>query len=116
MDSLKYSIIYVVIRPEISEKISIGMIIYDGESIDVRYSRLKINALTGLLPQKECVFVTKVVSQIKRKKRLNTLDDVNYLARYSNNLIAFSPLKSIDVPPTAYSKNWLYKKYVYTRV
>ena len=33
---MRYSIIYAVIRPEISERISVGLIIVDGE-VDVRY-------------------------------------------------------------------------------
>ena len=37
MNDLKYSIIYAVIRPEILEQVSVGMVIVDGEQIDVRY-------------------------------------------------------------------------------
>ena len=35
---MRYSIIYAVIRPEISERISVGLIIVDGDKVDVRYS------------------------------------------------------------------------------
>lgn len=113
MSNLKYSIIYAVIRPEISEKISVGLIIVDGDQIDVRYSRQKLNALQWLFPEIEYRFVSRVVSQMKRKKRITTVEEVNYLSRYSNNLIAFSPLQSIDVAPTEKSKEWLFKNYVY---
>ena len=113
MSNLKYSIIYAMIRPEISEKISVGLIIVDGSQIDVRYSRQKLNALQWLFPEKEYRFVSRVVSQMKRKKRITTAEEVNYLSRYSNNLIAFSPLQSIDVAPTEKSKEWLFKNYVY---
>lgn len=113
MGNLRYSIIYAVIRPEISEQVSVGLIIVDGEQIDVRYSRQKLNALQGLFPEKEYRFVSRVVSQMKRNKRVNTVEDVNYLTRYSNNLLAFSPLQSIDVAPTVRSKDWLFRNYVY---
>ena len=113
MNNLRYSIIYAMIRPEISEKVSVGMIIVDGEKLDVRYSRRKLNALQLLFPEKEYRFVSKVVSQMRRKKRITTVEDVNYLIRYSNNLIAFSPLQSIDWAPTEQSKDWLYKNYGY---
>ena len=113
MENLKFSIIYAVIRPEISEQLSIGMIFYDGEHIDVRYSRLKLNALQAFFHEKEYLFVSKVVSQISRRKRIATVEDVDYLTRYSNNLIAFSAFRSIDVPPTEKSKKWLYRNYVY---
>ena len=113
MNNLRYSIIYAVIRPEISEKVSVGLIIVDGEQLDVRYSRRKLNALQWLFPEKEYHFVSKVVSQMRRKKRVNTVEDVNYLTRYSNNLIAFSPLQSIDLTPTEQNKDKLFRSYVY---
>ena len=113
MSNLKYSIIYAVIRPEISEQVSVGLIIVDGEQVDVRYSRQKLNALQGLFPEKECRFLSRVVSQMGRGKRVNTIVDVNYLTRYSNNLLAFSPLQTIDVAPTEQSKDWLFRNYVY---
>jgi len=113
MSNLRYSIIYAVIRPEISEKISVGLIIVDGEQLDVRYSRRKLNALQFLFPEKEYRFVSKVVSQMRKNKRVKTVEDVNYLTRYSNNLIAFSPMQSIDLSPTGQNKDWLFKNYVY---
>ena len=42
---MRYSIIYAVIRPEISERISVGLIIVDGDKVDVRYSQQKLDAL-----------------------------------------------------------------------
>lgn len=116
MSNLRYSIIYAVIRPEISEKISVGLIIVDGEQLDVRYSRRKLNALQFLFPEKEYRFVSKVVSQMRKNKRVKTVEDVNYLTRYSNNLIAFSPMQSIDLSPTGQNKDWLFKNYVYDGV
>ncbi len=113
MSNLRYSIIYAVIRPEISEKISVGLIIVDGEQLDVRYSRRKLNALQFLFPEKEYRFVSKVVSQMRKNKRVKTVEDVNYLTRYSNNLISFSPMQSIDLSPTGQNKDWLFKNYVY---
>ena len=113
MNNMRYSIIYAVIRPEISEQVSVGLIIVDGNKVDVRYSRQKLNALQGLFPEKEYKFVSRVVRQMKRNGKVNTVEDVNYLTRYSNNLIAFSPLQNIDVAPTEQSKDWLFRNYVY---
>lgn len=48
MNNLRYSIIYAVIRPEIAECISVGLIFVDGNKIDVRYSQQKLDALSGL--------------------------------------------------------------------
>lgn len=45
---LRYSIIYVVIRPEIAERISVGLIFVDGDKVDIRYSQKKIRCLAKL--------------------------------------------------------------------
>ena len=113
MSNLKYSIIYAVIRPEISEQVSVGLIIVDGEQTDVRYSSQKLDALQGSLPEKEYLFVSRVVSQLGNNKRANSVDDVNYLTRYSNILTTFSPLQSFDVVPPEESKDLLFRNYVY---
>lgn len=112
-NKLRYSIIYAVIRPEISERISVGLIIVDGDKVDVRYSRQKLNALQALFTDKEYRFVTRVVSSMKRNQTIKSTDAINYLVRYSNNLIAVSPLQTIDIEPTETSKERLYKNYVY---
>ena len=44
MNTLKYSIIYAVIRSEISEQLSVGLIIVDEDTLEVRYSQKKLNA------------------------------------------------------------------------
>jgi hypothetical protein len=116
MGNMRFSIIFAVIRPEISEKVSVGLIIADGEQLDVRYSRRKLNALQWLFSEKEYRFISKVVSQMRRNKRVKTVVDVDYLARYSNNLIAFSPLQSIELTPTEQNKDRLFKNYVYDRI
>ncbi len=112
MNTLKYSIIYAVIRPEISERISVGLIFVDGDKIDVRYSQKKLDALRNLFPQKEYEFVSQVVSSMPTNGKINSVQDINYLTRYSNNLIAFSPLESIDIEPSEQSKTRLFKNYI----
>lgn len=113
MNNLKYSIIYAIIRPEIAERISVGLIFVDGEKVDIRYSQQKLDALRGLFPQKEYEFVSKVVRSMHTSGKFNNVNDINYLSRYSNNLIAVSPLQSIDIEPTEQSKNRLFQNYIY---
>jgi hypothetical protein len=113
MEKLKYSIIYAVIRPEISEQLSIGLIIVDGDKVEVLYSKNKLKAMQNLFSDKEYRFISGVVSSMKRGKTVETVEDVNYLIRYSNNLIALSPLQSIDISPTEQNKKWLLANYVY---
>ena len=110
---MRYSIIYAVIRPEISERISVGLIIVDGDKVDVRYSQQKLDALRGLFPQKEYEFVSQVVTSMPTDGSVNSVAAIDYLTRYSNNLIAVSPLQTIDIEPTEQSKNRLFRNYIY---
>ena len=113
MNQLRYSIIYAVLRPEIAERISVGLIIIDGEKIDILYSQEKLDAIRSLFSQKEYEFISQVVSSMPTNGSINSIEAIDYLIRYSNNMIAFSPLESIDIAPTEQSKNLLFQNYVY---
>lgn len=113
MNSLRYSIIYAVIRPEISEQLSVGLIIVDNQGIEVRYSQKKLSLLQSVFSEKESKFISRVINSLQRNKSLNSVDAVNYLTRYSNNLIAVSPLQTIEIEASEQSKNWLFRNYVY---
>ena len=113
MKKLKYSIIYAVIRPDISEQISVGLIIIDGNKVDMRYSNEKLKALEGLFPEDSRKFISKVVRSMKLKQSEYTIDAIDYLTRYSNNKISLSPLQTIDIEPTRMNKDKLYRTYVY---
>ena len=47
-NNLKYSIIYAVIRPEIAEKLSLGILTIEDEKVNVRYSQKKLDVLKML--------------------------------------------------------------------
>ena len=113
MNSLRYSIIYAVIRPEISEQLSVGLIIVDNQGIEVRYSQKKLSLLQGIFSEKESKFISRVINSLQRNKSLNSVDAINYLTRYSNNLITVSPLQTIEIEASEQSKNWLFRNYVY---
>ena len=89
-----------------------GLIFVDGDKIDIRYSEQKLEALHGLMSQKQCKFITDVVRSMPSSHQINSAQDVNYLSRYSNNLISVSPLQSIDIEPTEQSKMRLFRNYV----
>jgi hypothetical protein len=113
MKKLRYSIIYAVIRPEISEQISVGLIFVDGDKVDMRYSSEKLKALQGLFPEESYYFISRVVRSMGRRQSEYTADTIDYLTRYSNNMISMSPLQSIDITPTEQNKDKLYRNYVY---
>ena len=110
---MKYSIIYAVIRPEISERVSLGLIFVDGDKVEVRYSQQKLDAIRGLFPPKEYEFLSQVVSSMPTDGSINSVEAINYLSRYSNNLIAVSPLQSIDIAATEKSKASLFSNYIF---
>ena len=115
MNSLRYSIIYAVIRPEISEQLSIGLIIVDNQNVEVRYSQQKLNLLQGIFSEKEFRFISRVINSLQRSQSVNSVEAVNYLTRYSNNMISVSPLQTIDMEASEQTKNWLFRNYVYDR-
>ena len=110
---MKYSIIYAVIRPEIAERVSLGLIFVDGDKVDVRYSQQKLDAVRGLFSPKEYAFLSQVVSSMAKDGSINSVEAINYLARYSNNLVAVSPLQIIDIAATEQSKTSLFSNYIY---
>lgn len=112
---MEFSIIYAVIRPEITERVSIGIIIVDGEDITVRYSTKKINAVKALYSENNYKFIRKFMRSLSEDGNIGSTGEINYLARYSNNLIAFSELQTINLEPTKSNKEWLYRYYIYGR-
>lgn len=113
MNNLRFSIIFAVIRPEISEQISVGLIIFDKEGIDIRYSQKKLDALNGLLSNNEQKAISKVVISLKRKGSINSAESIDYLTRYSNNLITISPIQYLEVESTELNKRKVFSNYVY---
>lgn len=107
--TLKYSIIYGVINPETSEQISLGIVIIDGEEISVKYSEKKMSTLQVLCSEAEYKFAARVV----RSMNFASQSDVEYMIRYSNNLIALSPIQTVDLEANEKNKKWLYRNYVY---
>jgi len=113
MNNLKYSIIYGALRPSIHDQISVGIVLVDGDKLDIRYSRKKLLALRGLLPEKMYRFLYRVIVSLNREKTLDTVDKLNYLVRYSNNLVIYSPLQEVDLAATEKNKELLYKRFVF---
>ena len=110
-NNLQYSIIYADIRPEINERLSLGVLIIENNMVKVYYSQKKLEIVKLLYTPKEY----KAISSIVRKelRELVSVETLKYLTRYSNNLISFSPIQSIDKSQANISGEWLYRNYVY---
>lgn len=114
MKKIRYSIIYAVIRQEISEQISVGLIIIDGDKVDIRYSEDKLKALKHLYPQVKYNFISETMRSLPSLNNIKGEKEIDYLSRYCNNLIAVSPLQTIDLEPNEKNKEWLFGNYVYS--
>ena len=110
-NNLQYSIIYAAIRPEIKERLSLGILTIEQNKVKVYYSQKKLGIVKLLYTPKEY----KAISSIVRKelRELASVETLKYLTRYSNNLISFSPIQSIDKSQANINGEWLYRNYVY---
>lgn len=84
MCTLEYSIIFASIRPEIKERVSIGIIFCQGGIIDLKYSTAKLNAVRNLVPRDDYNYLRRTLSSMSTKKSLDSVACIDYLSRYSN--------------------------------
>jgi len=110
-NNLQYSIIYADIRPEIQERLSLGVLTIENNKVHVRHSEKKLRVLKQLYTPKEYQAISSIVRRGLRE--LTSVETLKYLTRYSNNLISFSPIQSIDKTQANITGEWLYKNYVY---
>ena len=116
MSNLKYSIVYAVIRPEINEQLSVGIILMDDVKTVFRYSENKLMALKSLYTEKEYIFFVELIKGMSDDKSITTEQGINYLNRYSNNLLAVSKLENVELPLTNESSDWMFTQYIDRKV
>ncbi len=100
MSNFKYSIIFGLIRPEISEQISLGIIYVDGDDISVRYSYEKLQMMKSFVGERSYEALETILRAMTTDHPIRSAGEISYLSRYSNNLIGFSELKDIKLEPT----------------
>lgn len=110
-NNLQYSIIYADLRPEIHERLSLGILTIENNRVKVQYSRKKLHIIKQLYKPKEYKAISSIVRNELRD--ITSVETLKYLTRYSNNLISFSPIQNIDRTQTKITDEWLYKNYVY---
>ena len=115
MNTLDYSILYAMIRPEISERVSVGIIFCQNGQIEVRYSTAKLNAVKSLLPQGDFNYLRRTVLSMATKNTIGSMASIDYLNRYSNNILAVSSIRQVKMDSPHISREKLYKMYVYDR-
>lgn len=114
MCTLEYSIIFASIRPEIKERVSIGIIFCQGGIIELKYSTAKLNAVRNLVPRDDYNYLRRTLSSMSTKKTLDSVASIDYLSRYSNNILTVSQIRKVKMEAaTSLSKGKLYRMYVY---
>ena len=125
-----FTIISACIRPEIGERIAIGLVLVGENRVFLQFSKNKQSLLKGLLTANALGFLKETIRQITTEsERVNqgkseffTEDKINnsifsenyiaYLNRYSNNLLNFSSPSIIELEANEQLFGTLFKKYV----
>lgn len=116
MNTLEYSIVYATIRPEIREMVSVGIIFCQNGKIEVKYSNAKLNAVRHLVSEAEYNYLRRSLVAMSTKNLLESVAHIDYLNRYSNNVLTVSDIRKVRIDSPRLSKSKLYEMYVYKRV
>jgi len=126
-----FSIVSVSIRPEIQERISIGLYLFDDNKAIFHYSKNKLEIIKELLNKSAYNLLKESLKNIFSSidntynfdaNSIQFLDSVNkpfnkkkfisYLSVYNNNLVIFSSPQPIDLPTTDFAFQTLFQKYI----
>ncbi|MGB1205061.1 MAG: hypothetical protein ACPG5B_05405 [Chitinophagales bacterium] len=113
-----YAIIYAFIRPDIDEKISIGLICVTNNKLYLKTSDEKVKIAKNLVSKHLALALENELSSISSKVALAKNDSIfnaqyfNYLNKYKNNVIGISIANHLDIEINEDIFNKLYSKYI----
>jgi hypothetical protein len=124
-----YTILSAVVRPEIQEKISIGLLLVSTSGLYFSCSKNKLAVVRSLIDNSLFRFLNDTIRQIDlaieteaaNKGTIFTSSDhhaqfsegyLSYMNRYSNNLISFSSPVQIEMEADQKLFNFLFSKYI----
>lgn len=132
--AVRYSILSALIRPEIQEKVSIGLLFFDNTEVYFGFSKIKVQVCKELLSPSSYRAFKDLLENIENKIESDNLDISNkstlklyksritdnvfspsyisYLSKYSNNIVSFSDPKEIYLELKVENFSILYKKYI----
>ncbi|PVD53588.1 hypothetical protein DC498_03460 [Terrimonas sp.] len=130
----QYSILSVLIRPEIQEKISVGLLLFNANEVYFSYSKNKLQVSKELLSNSSYKILREILENIERKIDFdnskssnkkefkifkNNISDntfstsyISYLSKYSNNVISFTNPKEISLEVNKQIFSSLFRKYI----
>jgi len=125
-----YSILYTTLNTALNERVSMGLLMSNGENNIFKFSQDKLTATKGLLELESYNFIKKYLQSLE--KDINTKEAakgifkneaigkdwtdesyIRYLAKYSNNLIQFSEPKTIDINYNLENYKKVFEKYIH---
>ncbi len=126
-----YSILYITLNTALNERVSIGLLMSNGEHNIFKHSSDKLLALKGLVDTERYNLVKSYLKSLENdinlpgapnqlfnsesiKSNWITKSYMSYLSKYSNNSIQFSEPKHIDIEFSATNFNKIFEKYIYT--
>lgn len=114
-----YSILYFNIRPEINEKLSLGLLMVYGDNIQFHYSKSKLSTIKNLVSNSiyraAFNYLKYINKSVSTNELANNKDEIldlpsdnkytrifsesylEYLSRYNNNLLSFSAPKILEI-------------------
>ena len=126
-----FSIIYLTLNASLKDKVSIGIIMSNGELVKFRFSEKKLGIVKQLIPLQSYHFLRSYFKSLhsdlnrgfesdelhifKKDEGHSWVSEAyfSYLSRYANNIVEFSAAKSIDIQfdETTFSK--IFEKYIF---
>ncbi len=123
-----YSILYCSIRPNVNERVSIGLLVASESKVYFSYSQEKLLIIKPLLSSEAYNLIktnlkslTKIYSECMNDFIIDSFkghalfrdDYISYLSRYSNNLLTYSAPANIDIQLSQIVFNKLFEKFVF---
>jgi hypothetical protein len=121
----------VQIRPEIQEKMSIGFLLVGDGNVFFNFSKNKLSAAKGLLQDAPFKLLRDSIRNMENtaliennkedspllindplKRNTFSMNYIDYLSRYNNNILSFSSPKKIDIQASGEVFNKLFKKFI----
>ena len=128
-----YTVLYIPVNTSLEERLSIGLIMSDGENHYFKYSQSKLQIIKALVSTKMHSMLKAYFKNLDNEtnQRINLNNEIfnksfndekgkwinlsylTYLSKYSNNLIQYSEPKPIGIELNDENFNKLFEKFIY---
>lgn len=128
-----YTVLYIPVNTSLEERLSIGLIMSDGENHYFKYSQSKLQVIKALVSTKMHSMLKTYFKNLDNEtnQRINLNNEIfnksfnnekgkwinisylTYLSKYSNNLIQYSEPKPIGIELNKENFNKLFEKFIY---